>query len=167
MPCSSGRDGAATAAFFRTFAETGGVDIPGHALEDMRRLFKGQAVEGRYHTYPEMAAAGLWTTPSDLALFVLALSHAHQQDKDAILGPEMAKAMFTPQFGGFGLGIILNGKDRSLSFSHNGANAGFRSYFIGFPATGQGAVLMANSDNGDQVISEFTENLRAEYRWPG
>jgi CubicO group peptidase (beta-lactamase class C family) len=128
---------------------------------------KGRPLAGRWNVYPEMAAAGLWTTPSDLALFVLALSRAHQQDKDVILGPEMAKAMFTPQLGGFGLGIILNGKDRSLSFSHNGANAGYRCAFIGFPATGQGAVLMTNSDNGDQVVSEFMENLRAEYHWPG
>jgi CubicO group peptidase (beta-lactamase class C family) len=31
----------------------------------------GQPVAGRFHTYPEMAAAGLWTTPSDLALWIM------------------------------------------------------------------------------------------------
>ncbi|MGZ3277495.1 MAG: threonine synthase [Caulobacteraceae bacterium] len=42
---ASGRDGKAVSAFFQTFAETGAVDIPGHALEDLRRVFKGQAVD--------------------------------------------------------------------------------------------------------------------------
>jgi CubicO group peptidase (beta-lactamase class C family) len=127
----------------------------------------GRPIVGNWHIYPEMAAAGLWTTPSDLALFVMAMSRAHQGDKDAILTPAMAKAMFTPQVGGFGLGISLSGKGRAQSFSHGGANAGYRCQFIGFPATGQGAVLMTNSDNGMEVINEFLENLRTEYQWPG
>jgi CubicO group peptidase (beta-lactamase class C family) len=127
----------------------------------------GRPIAGNWHIYPEMAAAGLWTTPSDLALFVMALSRAQQGDKDAILTPVLAKAMFTPQLSGVGLGIFLSGKDRSLSFSHNGANAGYRCQFIGFPATGQGAVLMTNSDNGMGVINEFLDNLRTEYQWPG
>jgi threonine synthase len=42
---ASGRDAAATAAFFETFAKTGAAEVPGHALEDMRRLFAGQAVD--------------------------------------------------------------------------------------------------------------------------
>jgi CubicO group peptidase (beta-lactamase class C family) len=127
----------------------------------------GKPFAGNWNIYPEMAAAGLWTTPSDLALFVLALSRAQQGDKDAILTSAMAKAMFAPQLGNYGLGIALNGKDRSLSFSHNGSNAGYRCQFIGFPATGQGAALMTNSDNGDALLGEFLENLRTEYAWPG
>ena len=31
----------------------------------------GKAIAGRWHTYPEKTAAGLWTTPSELALFVM------------------------------------------------------------------------------------------------
>jgi threonine synthase len=42
---ATGRDAAATAEFFKTFAETGEAVVPGHALEDMRRLFAGQSVD--------------------------------------------------------------------------------------------------------------------------
>jgi len=31
----------------------------------------GEKVEGNWHTYPEMAAAGLWATPSDLARYII------------------------------------------------------------------------------------------------
>ncbi len=127
----------------------------------------GQPIAGRWHVYPEMAAAGLWTTPSDLARFVLALSRAHQGQPDALLKPELAKEMFTRQRGNYGLGIVLNGKGQSLSFSHGGSNEGYRCHLVGFPATGQGAVLMTNSDNGDDLIEELLDDLRSEYAWPG
>jgi CubicO group peptidase (beta-lactamase class C family) len=49
----------------------------------------GQAVEGKHHLYPEMAAAGLWTSPTELAQWLLAL--------DETLTPATLKAMFTEQ----------------------------------------------------------------------
>src|SRR3954453_23528749 len=42
-------------------------DRAAHAATGPRE--NGQAVEGKWHVYPEMAAAGLWTTPTDLAKF--------------------------------------------------------------------------------------------------
>jgi CubicO group peptidase (beta-lactamase class C family) len=127
----------------------------------------GAPLAGAWHVYPEMAAAGLWTTPSDLARFVLALSQAHARGSSELLGADEVKEMFTRQKDDAGLGIFLAGNGQSFSFSHNGANAGFRCQFIGFPATGQGAVLMTNSDNGDRLIGELIESLRIEYHWPG
>jgi CubicO group peptidase (beta-lactamase class C family) len=129
----------------------------------------GRPLGGSWHVYPEMAAAGLWTTPADLACYVLALSQAHQRGSSELLAADQVHAMFTRQMGDAdaGLGIFLGGSGQSLSFSHNGANAGFRCQFIGFPATGQGAVIMTNSDNGDGLMGELIESLRIEYQWPG
>jgi CubicO group peptidase (beta-lactamase class C family) len=124
-----------------------------------------QPLAGNWNLHPEMAAAGLWTTPSDLALFLLAVSHAQRHEKDAILKPALADAMFTRQFNGFGLGIAVRGQGRSLAFWHSGANAGFRCFCMCYPATGQGAVLMTNSDNGDRLNMEFLDDLRIEYAW--
>ena len=129
---------------------------------------EGEPIAGNWHVYPEMAAAGLWTTPRDLALFVIALSQAHQGKGEAILQPTLIKAMLAPQpqSDGFGLGLAIAGKGKTLSFSHGGSNAGFRCHLIGFPAAGKGAVVMTNSDSGDRLIHEVATGLRMAYDWP-
>jgi CubicO group peptidase (beta-lactamase class C family) len=125
------------------------------------------AIEGKWHTYPELAAAGLWTTAVDLAAFTLAIVRAWKGDADAILSRELARELLTPQGGGrYGLGLILNGKDASLSFTHSGVNAGFESRIIGFPETRQGAVVMTNGNGSKPMIDELFDMLGAEYRWP-
>jgi CubicO group peptidase (beta-lactamase class C family) len=126
----------------------------------------GIALPGRRNVYPEMAAAGLWTTPADLARFVIAIQKAKRGDKDAILAPELAGEMLRPQIGGMGLGVILGGQGKSASFAHNGSNAGFECSFIGFAETGQGAVLMTNAQGGQALIDDLIESLRAENGWP-
>src|SRR5687767_2256708 len=50
-------------------------------------------VPGRYHTYPEMAAAGLWTTPPDLARWMIQLAKSYNGATDGILSPAMARQM--------------------------------------------------------------------------
>ena len=112
------------------------------------------------------AAGGLWTTPADLARFVVAVCDARQKKKNAILAPAQVQALLTRAIDDMGLGFNLSGKDQALSFFHRGANDGFVSYVVGFPATGQGAVLMTNSDSGERLIGELLESLRAEYGWP-
>jgi hypothetical protein len=74
--------------------------------------------------------------------------------------------MFTRQVADMGLVAVLSGTGKSLSFSVRGANSGYTCYIIGFPAVGQGAVLMTNSDTGDRLIKELVESLRLEYGWP-
>ncbi len=126
----------------------------------------GAAIPGRRHVYPELAAAGLWTTPADLARFVIAIQKAKRGDQDAILSPELTKEMLRAQNGGAGLGVMLGGKGRSDTFAHNGSNAGFECGFLGFAETGQGAVLMTNAQGGQALIDELIESLRAECGWP-
>jgi CubicO group peptidase (beta-lactamase class C family) len=124
-------------------------------------------IEGKWHTYPEMAAAGLWTTGVDLATFALAIVRSWKGDADAILSRELARELLTPQGGGrYGLGLVLNGKDASLSFTHGGVNAGFESRMIGFPETRQGAVVMTNGNGSKLMIDELFDLLGAQYRWP-
>ncbi len=115
---------------------------------------------------PVLAAAGLWSTPADLARFVIALFDAHRGKSKAVLAGPQIKAMLSRQIDDMGLGLSLAGKDRSLAFIAKGATTGYVAYLIGYPATGQGAVIMANSDTGERVISELIENLKMEYGWP-
>jgi CubicO group peptidase (beta-lactamase class C family) len=125
----------------------------------------GRPVVGRYHTYPEMAAAGLWTTPTDLAKWVIEVQQSLAGRSNRVLSREMTAAMLTPSIGGWGLGVGVAGD--SLSFSHGGANEGFRGTFVGFTTRGQGAVLMANSDLGGFLVEEILLAIAKEYGWPG
>jgi hypothetical protein len=127
----------------------------------------GQAVEGRYHTYPEMAAAGLWTTPSDLARWIVAVQWAVDGGTGGILSPRMAREMITPQVGLHGLGPQVEGEGAALRFLHGGSNMGFRGVFAGFAEIGDGVVVMTNSDAGGALWSELVLAIASEYGWPG
>ncbi len=125
----------------------------------------GARVEGRWHTYPEMAAAGLWTTPTDLLKWAMAVAAARDGASDALLSPEMASQMLTPQKADFGLGPGLGGSGSGFHFGHGGANEGFRCQLIYFPETGQGAAVMTNGDGGSELAQEILLAVASEYGW--
>ncbi|MCX6951833.1 MAG: serine hydrolase [Verrucomicrobia bacterium] len=130
----------------------------------------GDRIPGDAHVYPELAAAGLWTTPSDLARFALALAHslAPADTPDRILKPTTAAAMIDPPLAdsGYGLGIGVLGTGDALQFAHSGSNEGFRCTLVFYPRTGRGAIVMTNSDNGCALIPEILRALAREYAWP-
>ncbi len=129
----------------------------------------GTAVKGKWHTHPEMAAAGLWTTPSDLARLAIEVQQAFAGRSNKLLSKKMAVEMLTTQVvesGSYGLGFGLRGAGRELAFSHGGSNVGFRCMFYAYAETGQGAVVMTNSDNGGLLISEILRAIAKEYNWP-
>jgi CubicO group peptidase (beta-lactamase class C family) len=121
----------------------------------------------RWHSCtPALAASGLWSTPADLARWIIALAEAQRGKPKSILATAQIQALLTPQIENLGLGVRLEGKDRRLAFIQKGANPGYSCYLIAHPATGQGAVIMTNSDTGERVINELVENLKMEYGWP-
>jgi len=122
-------------------------------------------IKGKWHTYPEMAAAGLWTTPSDLARFAIELMLSRAGKSNKVLSQDMTNQMLTPQHDDYGLGIIVNGEGRNLHFAHSGGNQGFECYFVAYPERGQGVAIMTNSDNGYQLYSEILRSMSAEYGW--
>ncbi len=126
----------------------------------------GSAIPGRWHTYPEMMAAGLWTTASDLARYILEVQRAYA-GTSRVLSQTMARAMLTPGLGNWGLGVQLMGTDDSLRFTHGGANAGFRGQFIGYVAGGRGVVVLTNGDAGGGLANEIIGAIGREYNWPG
>jgi len=139
-------------------------DLAGKAASGHRP--DGSVVPGRWHTYPEMAAAGLWTTPTDLALFTRELMLADLGKSDRILSQVMVELMLTPVKEDAGLGLFVRGSGQDLSFSHSGGNEGFRCFMIGYPSRGQGAVIMTNGDLGGDLYFEVLRSLSAEYGWP-
>lgn len=126
----------------------------------------GSRVPGRWHAYPESAAAGLWSTPSDLANVVLEVQHAANGMSGKVLSHDSATAMLTRGLGEYGLGLFVENLGDRTSFSHSGGATGFRSQLYGYTKTGQGVVIMTNSDNGAALIDEILASISAEYDWP-
>ncbi|MGH8080495.1 MAG: serine hydrolase domain-containing protein [Lysobacter sp.] len=126
----------------------------------------GKAIAGRWHLYPESAAAGLWTTPSDLARVVLEVQQAEAGKSRKILSSEMASTMLTRGLGEYGLGFFVEDLGGRTSFGHSGGAEGFRTQLYGYTRSGQGAVVMTNSDNGAALIEEILSSIAAEYGWP-
>lgn len=129
-------------------------------------LREGKPIEGRWNNYPEMAAKGLWTTPSDYAAFILEIVQAAMGNSTKIISSETARAMLTPQANIQGFGFSIEGRGDDLIFYLRGRTQGFSSYMIFYPAKGQGTVVMTNSDNGSFLIEELLRSLSATYEWP-
>lgn len=125
----------------------------------------GQPVEGKIHIYPEMAAAGLWTTPTDLARFAIEVQLSLAGKSNKVLSKEMATKMVTPFIDdSVGMGFFIERHGRATYFGHGGADEGFRAQLLVNKDKGYGAAVMVNSDNGE-IINEIIRSIAKEYRW--
>ncbi|HEX6717052.1 MAG TPA: serine hydrolase [Pyrinomonadaceae bacterium] len=129
-------------------------------------LPNGDEIKGRHFIYPESAAAGLWTTPTDLAKFVIEIQMSLRGKSKKVLTREMTEQMLTPQIDNSSLGLSVDGTGVSRRFSFSGSNVGYKSYLVGYINSGQGAVVMTNSENGAQLVLEILRSIAAEYQWP-
>ena len=131
----------------------------GHRLD-------GPAIPGRWHVYPEMAAAGLWTTAADLARFAIGLQRAFAGAADPVLSAPMVRAMLTRQQDDDGLGVFLEGNGQTLRFSHSGVDAGFDAFLVGYASEGKGAVVLINKNEDSDAVPEIVKAVAKKYGWP-
>lgn len=126
----------------------------------------GKVRAAPWHVYPEHAAAGLWTTPSDLATFAIEVQRALAGPRGAVLTQASAREMTTPVgVGPYGVGLSLEKRGEGWYFSHGGSNWGFRCTLVAHLRKGYGVVVMTNGDNGGQVVNEIVERVAAVYQW--
>jgi CubicO group peptidase (beta-lactamase class C family) len=122
----------------------------------------GGALPGGWNIYPEMAAAGLWTTPEDLCHFISAMQMARNGGSGSVVSPSVAKIMLQLQVGYAGLGLMLSSDGKR--FWHNGRTIGFDSLMFGSRNLG-GAVMINRNVNGGatlrilQTAAEVAEGL--------
>lgn len=117
---------------------------------------EGEIIKSLWHNYPEKAAAGLWTTPSDLASYLIEIMQIRNGKEDGILSREMVNDMLSLQGGGYhGLGPEVTDTDGKLEFGHLGKNAGFTNDMLGGADTQNAIIIMTNSDNGGSIVSEI------------
>lgn len=128
-------------------------------------LPNGEMTQGRRHTYPEMAAAGLWTTAEDLAKFAINIQKTIKGDSSLALSKEMTELMLTPFVeDNVGLGIFLINKGDDIYFGHGGWNEGFSSELMAHKDKGYGVAIMINSNHPD-FISELMRSVALTYEW--
>jgi len=126
----------------------------------------GKPVEGKRHVYPEMAAAGLWTTPSDLARFAIGVQRMATGGRGP-LTKATVENMLTPRLEGYALGFGIRQEGDSKYFEHGGSDEGFQSQLIANARRGYGAVVMTNSDSGWRLMPEVIRAIAAAYYWDG
>jgi CubicO group peptidase (beta-lactamase class C family) len=127
----------------------------------------GDEVSGKYHVYPEQAAAGLWTNPTDLSKYIIEIQLAWEGKSSKVLNQTMTHLCLTTYGDAHAaLGVFIDSADGTLYFQHGGANEGFRCQYMGSLSGGEGLVIMVNSDNG-VIIPEIMASISKVYHWKG
>lgn len=127
----------------------------------------GKRMGAPWHLYPEKAAAGLWTTPGDLARFAIELERGGTNQKGKVLHPDFARQMLAPVgVGDFAVGLRIIRKGEEWYFFHGGSNWGFESAIVGHLRKGYGVVVMTNAQgSGADLIQEVQARVFAAYHW--
>jgi CubicO group peptidase (beta-lactamase class C family) len=128
-------------------------------------LADGRPVPGGSHVYPELGAAGLWTTPSDLARFAIGVQNSLKGAESSILSRASATMMLTPVIGRQAIGFSVGGSDAHPYFNHGGVNYGTRSFLVAYQE-GDGAIIMTSGAGGDTLIPEILRTIASDYGWP-
>ena len=126
-----------------------------------------QPVHGKYHVYPEQAAAGLWTTPSDLARYIIECQLTLNGKKGKVLSTPMMKTRMTPYIDkNAALGVFIEKKGGQQWFTHNGGNEAFLCTSWGSMQGGNGVVIMINGEDFS-VVNELLNSVATVYKWEG
>ena len=126
----------------------------------------GKAKDTKWHVYPEQAAAGLWTTPTDLALLVIEIQRALRGTAGCVLSQTAAREMITPVgMGPYAVGTVIKQRGEGWYVSHDGGNWGFHCRFVGHVRKGYGMVVMTNGDWGIPVIDEIESRIASAFDW--
>lgn len=127
---------------------------------------EGQAFPARWNVYPELAAAGLWTTPTDLARFSIEVQRSARGESNRVLSRILVHEMLSPVgIGDFAIGFMISRMGQGWYFSHSGSNRGFQSVLLAHKAKGYGLAIMTNADQGGTVAGELSRRIQQAYEW--
>jgi len=127
---------------------------------------EGQSMGAKWHVYPEMAAAGLWTTPSDLARFAIEVQRSAAGESNRVLSRASVQEMLSPVgVGDFAVGFGISKIGQGWYFAHGGSNWGFRATLLAHKVKGYGLAIMTNADQGGAVAGELSRRIQMAYEW--
>ncbi len=126
----------------------------------------GNEVPGKFVVYPEKAAAGLWTTPTDICKYIVEMQLAYQGKSSKLLNQEMVKLHLTPYKNDVAMGTFIQNRNGEKYFDHTASNEGFTGLFIGGLTNGKGTAIFVNSDDG-AILFELVNTIALAYNWAG
>ena len=128
----------------------------------------GKTLNNNYNIYPESAAAGLWTTPTDLAKLIIDIQRSLKTEPSKILSLQAGKELIKPTVdkSNSALGLFIQKENGELYLQHSGSNRGFRGKFFFGADKGDGVVIMANGTN-TEIIEEIIRSVASVYNWVG
>lgn len=142
--------------------------LPKNKLNDIAFGYNQHNLQlpGGYNIMPELSAAGLWTTPSNLARFGIEIMKA-LKNESAFLEKKTAELMTTKAYENlpYGVGFAVNQSKKGLTFGHGGSNFGYHSNMVFCPGDGSGIVVMQNSDIGIRIRDEVINAFKEIYGW--
>ncbi|HWO63260.1 MAG TPA: serine hydrolase domain-containing protein [Umezawaea sp.] len=120
----------------------------------------GSRISGGWRVQPELASAGLWTTPSDL----VRLGTEIRTRALSLLTAETTEQMLTPQVpGGYGLGVHVGAAGR---FGHTGGNFGYSCWTFTWPDARTTMAVMTNNELSDEVAGGLLDEAERQYGTP-
>ena len=129
--------------------------------------WNNKKIKGGWHNYMCSGACGMWSTPTDLARFILNVTNSYLGNKDGLISKKLAKKLLTRQKNtDFGLGFVVSGKGNGLYFWKAGHNYGYHSLVLMFPNTGDGIAIMTNSESGSILINYIVAIIAKQNNWP-
>jgi len=126
---------------------------------------RGREMDAKWHVYPEQAAAGLWTTPTDLAKLAIEVQKALRGESKVLTRASATELTAPVGTGGFAVGFAIDKRGEGWYFSHGGSNWGFQCNLVAHRLKGYGVVVMTNSDSGGRLVGEIIERVGAAWGW--
>jgi CubicO group peptidase (beta-lactamase class C family) len=127
---------------------------------------EGRSRGPKWHVYPELAAAGLWTTPSDLARFAIEVQKSSIGNSNRVLSRTTVQEMLSPVgVGSFAVGFSIERMGQGWYFSHGGSNWGFQCVLLAHKIKGYGLAIMTNADRGGALAAELSRRIQRAYEW--
>ena len=126
----------------------------------------GARMNAPWHVYPEQAAAGLWTTATDLAMFLIEVQRTLEGQSTRVLTRANMLEMVTPVgVGPYAVGFQVTKQGEGWYFGHGGSNWGFQCNMIAHRIKGYGLVVMTNSDSGGALMQTLLRGIPQAYKW--
>ena len=118
---------------------------------------------------PNLAAGGLWTTPTDLAKFLLEIQREYAGTSHRVIHQQTIRTMLVPGIGPaptrrWGLGFEVGGSPDNPYVRHEGS-AYFQDDMVAY-LRGAGIVVMTSGGGGGTLAEELLRSAATVYGFP-